>query len=92
MQQLKFGQKNTAAFDKKEAVLPEEDEDVVPPPAQVVSTQRSTSSTEIEAVEGNENQQRGMILPFEPHSLTFDNVTYSVDMPAVREEIHVYFR
>ncbi|KAM6585867.1 hypothetical protein CsatB_012869 [Cannabis sativa] len=26
-------------------------------------------------------QRRGMILPFEPHSISFDNVTYSVDMP-----------
>ncbi|GAA0165574.1 ATP-binding cassette [Lithospermum erythrorhizon] len=32
--------------------------------------------------EMNENKKRGMILPFEPHSLTFDNVKYSVDMPA----------
>lgn len=97
--EIKIGQKNTAAFDKKEAVLPEEHEDAkeggsaIPAPPRVgVCRQRSTSSTEIEAAEGNENQQRGMILPFEPHSLTFDNITYSVDMPAVREEIHVYFK
>ncbi|CAK8543690.1 unnamed protein product [Lathyrus sativus] len=25
--------------------------------------------------------KRGMVLPFEPHSITFDEVTYSVDMP-----------
>ncbi|CAH9122315.1 unnamed protein product [Cuscuta epithymum] len=29
---------------------------------------------------------RGMILPFEPHSLTFDNVVYSVDMPLEMKE------
>ncbi|KAL9432590.1 hypothetical protein AB3S75_027592 [Citrus x aurantiifolia] len=26
-------------------------------------------------------KKRGMVLPFEPHSVTFDEVTYSVDMP-----------
>ncbi|KAK7336923.1 hypothetical protein VNO77_17476 [Canavalia gladiata] len=26
-------------------------------------------------------RQRGMVLPFEPHSITFDEVTYAVDMP-----------
>ncbi|KAI5388041.1 Subunit of heteropentameric Replication factor C (RF-C) [Lathyrus oleraceus] len=26
-------------------------------------------------------QKRGMVLPFEPHSITFDEVVYSVDMP-----------
>ncbi|CAH9131530.1 unnamed protein product [Cuscuta epithymum] len=29
----------------------------------------------------NETSKTRMVLPFEPHSLTFDNVTYSVDMP-----------
>ncbi|KAL3726504.1 hypothetical protein ACJRO7_031406 [Eucalyptus globulus] len=27
------------------------------------------------------NTKRGMVLPFEPHSITFDEITYSVDMP-----------
>ncbi|XP_061343387.1 pleiotropic drug resistance protein 1-like [Gastrolobium bilobum] len=31
--------------------------------------------------ETTHNRKRGMILPFEPHSITFDEVTYSVDMP-----------
>ncbi|KAJ0075535.1 hypothetical protein Patl1_34365 [Pistacia atlantica] len=26
-------------------------------------------------------KKRGMVLPFEPHSITFDDITYSVDMP-----------
>ncbi|KAL5538741.1 hypothetical protein UlMin_046004 [Ulmus minor] len=30
---------------------------------------------------GNQNTKRGMILPFEPHSIIFDNIFYSVDMP-----------
>ncbi|KAJ0884371.1 putative monosaccharide-transporting ATPase [Helianthus annuus] len=29
----------------------------------------------------NVNKKRGMILPFEPHSITFDDIKYSVDMP-----------
>ena len=31
----------------------------------------------------NQNQKKGMILPFEPYSLTFDDIKYSVDMPKV---------
>ncbi|PQQ21262.1 pleiotropic drug resistance protein 1 [Prunus yedoensis var. nudiflora] len=27
------------------------------------------------------NTKRGMVLPFEPHSITFDEIIYSVDMP-----------
>ena len=29
------------------------------------------------------NKKRGMVLPFEPHSITFDDIIYSVDMPQV---------
>uniref|UniRef100_A0A7N0RH17 ABC transporter domain-containing protein n=1 Tax=Kalanchoe fedtschenkoi TaxID=63787 RepID=A0A7N0RH17_KALFE len=32
-------------------------------------------------IEANPNKKKGMVLPFEQHSLTFDNVVYSVDMP-----------
>ncbi|CAH1422570.1 unnamed protein product [Lactuca virosa] len=31
--------------------------------------------------EGTQIKKKGMILPFEPHSITFDDVKYSVDMP-----------
>lgn len=27
--------------------------------------------------------KRGMVLPFEPYSITFDEISYSVDMPQV---------
>ena len=33
--------------------------------------------------EGSQNKKKGMILPFEPQSITFDDVKYSVDMPQV---------
>ena len=31
----------------------------------------------------NQSKKKGMILPFEPHSICFDEVSYSVDMPQV---------
>nr|TKR97408.1 hypothetical protein D5086_0000214010 [Populus alba] len=35
-----------------------------------------------EAIGGvSNNRKKGMVLPFEPHSITFDDVIYSVDMP-----------
>ncbi|KAJ1384158.1 P-loop containing nucleoside triphosphate hydrolase [Sesbania bispinosa] len=47
------------------------------------STSPHTLSTRQETVaaEKNHNNKRGMVLPFEPHSITFDEVTYSIDMP-----------
>ncbi|KAL7112063.1 hypothetical protein ACP275_05G129600 [Erythranthe tilingii] len=73
-------------FDKTQAVLPQETEDY-PVSAQGNSIRRrsmssGSSSTRTDAIEANANRKRGMILPFEPHSLTFDDITYSVDMPA----------
>ncbi|XP_045794549.1 pleiotropic drug resistance protein 1-like [Trifolium pratense] len=40
-----------------------------------------SSRKETVVVETNHSRKRGMVLPFEPHSITFDEVTYSVDMP-----------
>ncbi|KAL8123018.1 pleiotropic drug resistance protein 1-like [Apium graveolens] len=34
----------------------------------------------------NQNKKKGMILPFEPYSLTFDDIKYSVDMPKEMKE------
>ncbi|KAK0570618.1 hypothetical protein LWI29_004030 [Acer saccharum] len=31
--------------------------------------------------EASETRKRGMILPFEPHSITFDEIRYTIDMP-----------
>ncbi|KAM3699915.1 hypothetical protein ACB098_05G059300 [Castanea mollissima] len=46
------------------------------------STLSNSSSLVIDtAVEAIESRQKGMVLPFEPHSITFDEVIYSVDMP-----------
>ncbi|CAI8614418.1 unnamed protein product [Vicia faba] len=42
---------------------------------QAVKSEQSQSNRE------NSGRKRGMVLPFEPHSITFDEVSYSVDMP-----------
>ncbi|KAK5830953.1 hypothetical protein PVK06_014748 [Gossypium arboreum] len=34
----------------------------------------------------NGQMKKGMVLPFEPHSLTFENIYYSVDMPQEMKE------
>ncbi|XP_027349846.1 pleiotropic drug resistance protein 1-like isoform X2 [Abrus precatorius] len=44
---------------------------------QSLSTRQETVAEET----NHNNRKRGMVLPFEPHSITFDEVTYSVDMP-----------
>ncbi|GAU19343.1 hypothetical protein TSUD_336300 [Trifolium subterraneum] len=46
-----------------------------------VSPSTLSSRQETAAAETNHSRKRGMVLPFEPHSITFDEVTYSVDMP-----------
>ncbi|XP_047970784.1 pleiotropic drug resistance protein 1-like [Salvia hispanica] len=59
------------AFDKPQAVLPE-------PEDEGVAVGSSSIGGDVVAT-GNSN--RGMVLPFEPHSITFDDIRYSVDMP-----------
>lgn len=48
---------------------------------------RSASTGSEAIVESNQNKKKGMILPFEPHSITFDDIKYSVDMPQVTENV-----
>ncbi|GER56174.1 pleiotropic drug resistance protein 2, partial [Striga asiatica] len=60
-------------FEKPQAVLPEASEDDDDSRNRLASTG---------SIEDNENKKKGMVLPFEPHSITFDNIRYSVDMPA----------
>ncbi|KAF7843299.1 pleiotropic drug resistance protein 1-like [Senna tora] len=42
---------------------------------------RSSSVRPEVIMKSSQNRKRGMVLPFEPHSITFDEITYSVDMP-----------
>ncbi|CAK8574691.1 unnamed protein product [Lathyrus sativus] len=65
-------------FDKAQATINEESEDSATSGAlQEVELPRIASSGE----SSSRRQKRGMVLPFEPHSITFDEVVYSVDMP-----------
>ncbi|PNY05570.1 pleiotropic drug resistance protein 1-like [Trifolium pratense] len=48
---------------------------------QVVKSAQSLSRKQQSVRDSKQNQKRGMVLPFEPQYITFDDVTYSVDMP-----------
>ncbi|XP_058004741.1 pleiotropic drug resistance protein 1 isoform X1 [Hevea brasiliensis] len=45
------------------------------------SSRKSSTGIGEEISEANHNRKKGMVLPFEPHSVAFDDVMYSVDMP-----------
>ncbi|XP_075663586.1 pleiotropic drug resistance protein 1-like isoform X2 [Castanea sativa] len=46
------------------------------------SRRRSSSSTRSGSkIEASRNGKKGMVLPFDQHSITFDDIIYSVDMP-----------
>ncbi|XP_077211753.1 pleiotropic drug resistance protein 1-like isoform X1 [Tasmannia lanceolata] len=45
------------------------------------SSQEGSSAHAESTTDGNQIRMRGMVLPFEPLSITFDNIRYSVDMP-----------
>ncbi|XP_024930413.3 pleiotropic drug resistance protein 1 isoform X2 [Ziziphus jujuba] len=45
-------------------------------------TSVQSSSAEVgRTSDANQNRKRGMVLPFQPHSLSFDEIRYSIDMP-----------
>ncbi|EOY26604.1 Pleiotropic drug resistance 12 [Theobroma cacao] len=50
------------------------------------STSSKSSSMTEATVGALGNKKKGMVLPFEPHSITFDDVIYSVDMPQEMKE------
>ncbi|KAI3455373.1 hypothetical protein Pfo_012036 [Paulownia fortunei] len=62
-------------FGKGQAVLPEESENNQNDDEIRVSSQVGATT------EADQKRKRGMVLPFEPHSITFDEIVYSVDMP-----------
>jgi hypothetical protein len=45
--------------------------------SEIVPASRGASNSELN------QSQKGMVLPFAPLSVAFDNIRYSVDMPAV---------
>lgn len=50
---------------------------------QVSSTLTSTKTRTNAEVHKAQTRRRGMILPFEMHSITFDEIRYFIDMPQV---------
>ncbi|CAI0473623.1 unnamed protein product [Linum tenue] len=66
-------------FEKLKAVIPE-DEAIASAGAVEMSTSGSTIAGTADD-EASDSKKKGMVLPFEPYSLTFDDVIYSVDMP-----------
>ncbi|KAK7261881.1 hypothetical protein RIF29_28204 [Crotalaria pallida] len=73
-------------FDKPQATISEEPEESTEL-TQEVELPRIESSGRDDVVEGSSHEKnKGMVLPFEPHSITFDQITYSVDMPQEMKE------
>ena len=53
------------------------------------TSSRSPSVRTEATMRTSSNRKRGMTLPFQPHSITFDEITYSVDMPKVTYIVNV---
>ncbi|KAJ6414598.1 hypothetical protein OIU84_003573 [Salix udensis] len=72
-------------FRKSQAVISKDSESIKPGVtgrATPLSNRGSKHRDDTESIsEANNQKQKGMILPFEPHSITFDDIKYSVDMP-----------
>ncbi|KAJ4714209.1 Pleiotropic drug resistance ABC transporter [Melia azedarach] len=80
-------------FDKPQAVILEEsrsnEHDSSMRGTIQLPSQGSSSHSEIgngirrsnSAFQANRHNRRGMVLPFDPHHITFDEIVYSVDMP-----------
>ncbi|CAI0473694.1 unnamed protein product [Linum tenue] len=66
-------------FEKPQAVIPEDETTT-----SAGAIEMSTGGSSITAAANDEaggSKKKGMVLPFEPHSITFDDIVYSVDMP-----------
>ncbi|KAK1376049.1 hypothetical protein POM88_032242 [Heracleum sosnowskyi] len=55
-------------------------------PQAVVPEESDAAGEAAELAGNNQNKKKGMVLPFEPHSITFDDIKYSVDMPQEMKE------
>ena len=69
-----------AAFDKVRATIAEDPQSSDNGGRAVEMQQRASDQSQAGE---SQNNKKGMILPFEPHSITFNEVVYSVDMPQV---------
>ncbi|WCJ40334.1 ABC transporter G family member 40 [Euphorbia peplus] len=64
-----------------QSVVSEEDQSKEPG-RKLIESGRGTSSMRTEViVEDTHHSRKGMVLPFEPHYITFNDIKYSVDMP-----------
>ncbi|KAK1363006.1 hypothetical protein POM88_038567 [Heracleum sosnowskyi] len=55
-------------------------------PQAVLPDESAASATELEETTAGNQKKKGMVLPFVPHSITFDDIKYSVDMPQEMKE------
>ncbi|KAG4384921.1 hypothetical protein AAZX31_13G342300 [Glycine max] len=70
-------------FDKPQATITEEES---PNEGTVAEVELPRIGRGDSVVESSHGKKKGMVLPFEPHSITFDEVIYSVDMPQEMKE------
>ncbi|KAL2591003.1 hypothetical protein AAZV13_13G319600 [Glycine max] len=73
-------------FDKPQATITEEESPNEGTVAEVELPRIESSGRGDSVVESSHGKKKGMVLPFEPHSITFDEVIYSVDMPQEMKE------
>jgi ABC-type multidrug transport system ATPase subunit len=73
-------------FDKPSATVPEDSEDDSSNVQEVELPRIESSGRGDSVTESSHGKKKGMVLPFEPHSITFDDIVYSVDMPAEMKE------
>ncbi|KAL1829196.1 hypothetical protein ACET3Z_007608 [Daucus carota] len=55
-------------------------------PQAVIPEESDGAEQAAKLIKNNQNRRKGMVLPFEPHSITFDDIKYSVDMPQEMKE------
>ncbi|KAJ8755325.1 hypothetical protein K2173_019123 [Erythroxylum novogranatense] len=73
-------------FGRAQAVVPEDSESNDKTGGAIQLSNRGNDEGNMSSItedndEANRKKKKGMVLPFEPHSIAFDDVTYSVDMP-----------
>ncbi|KAK8664212.1 hypothetical protein V6N13_084010 [Hibiscus sabdariffa] len=79
-------------FEKNRAVIsekPEENKQAIGVGGTLQLSNKGRSSSNATRSEVTTvNKKKGMVLPFEPHSITFDDIIYSVDMPQeIKEQV-----
>lgn len=68
------------AFGKPQAIIPEEERRE----RSYDGASDQEAGNQVIVIDRGVTTKKGMILPFQPLSMSFDDVNYSVDMPAVR--------